>query len=133
MNAPDGRGVAGALRASVSAGPWLVTYRDSDVGPFISAGSGVRDRSLLAGVRSNGHRAFATAAVGFASAQPYHQSDNQSTPDLAPSVGALAYEVSLHANAYVPGLAVSMFGALGPRTSKYSAFTLSLELGWFGR
>lgn len=125
--------IAGVLRATASVGPWLATYRTGDIGPFISAGSGVRDNGVLAGMRTGGHRIFASAAVGYARATPYHQSDNSSYPTIAPSVGALAYELTLHANAVVPGLALSMFGDIGPARSSYSAFTVSVELGWFGR
>ncbi len=34
---------------------------------------------------------------------------------------------------YVPGIALSMFGELDPSKSMYSAFTISVELGGFGR
>lgn len=131
--AQGGGGVAGVVRGNVSIGPWLVTYRGSDVGPFISAGSGVRDAGILAGMRTGGHRLFGSAALGYARANPYHQSDNSSYATVAPSVGALAYDFTLHANAYVPGIALSMSGDIGPSNSTYSAFTLSVELGWFGR
>lgn len=125
-------GLAGVVRANVSVGPWLVTYRGSDVGPFISAGSGVRDAGILAGMRSGGHRLFGSAAIGYARANAYHQSDNASYPDVAPSVGVLAYDATLHANAYVAGIALSMSGAVGPSHTTYSAFTVGVELGWFG-
>ena len=132
QEAPGG-GVAGVVRANVSVGPWLLMYRANDVGPFISAGSGVRDAGILAGMRTGGHRLFGSAALGYARANSYHQSDNSSYPDVAPSVGALAYDFALHANAYVAGLALSFYGDIGPSHTTYSAFTLSLELGWFGR
>ena len=126
--------LAGVARGNVSAGPLLLTYRASDVGPFLGSGRGVREGGVLAGVRSRGHRVFATAAVGYSRARGYYQGgmDSGGYRVQDASVGALAYELSLHANAYVPGLAVSMFGDVGPGKSSYSAFTISVELGWFG-
>lgn len=128
-----GGGIAGVVRANVSVGPWLLTYRGGDVGPFISAGSGVRDAGILVGARTGGHRLFGSAALGYARANPYSQSDNASYPNITPSVGVLAYDFILHANAYVPGIALSFSGDIGPSRTTYSAFTLSAELGWFGR
>lgn len=128
-----GGDVAGVVRANVSVGPWLITYRGGDVGPFMTAGGGVRDAGILVGARTGGHRLFASAALGYARANAYHQSDNSSYPDVAPSVGALAYDFTMHANAYVPGIALSFYGDVGPSHATYSAFTISAELGWFGR
>ncbi|MDQ2665471.1 MAG: hypothetical protein M3Z05_05630 [Gemmatimonadota bacterium] len=134
IDVPNGNGITAVVRATASVGPWLATYRSGDIGAFISAGSGVRDSGVLAGMRTGGHRVFASAALGYARATPYHQSDGGSRyPTYAPSVAALAYELTLHANAFVPGLALSLFGDLGPAESSYSAFTMSVELGWFGR
>lgn len=130
--AQGGGGVAGIACANVSVGPWLLTYRNSDVGPFISAGSGVRDKGILAGMRTGGHRLFGSAALGYARANPYHQSDNSSYATVAPSVGVLAYDATLHANAYVAGIALSLSGAIGPSHTAYSAFTVGVEAGWFG-
>ena len=130
---PLGGGVAAVARGAVSVGPLLLMYRASDVGPFISAGSGVRSAAVLAGVRTRGHRVFESAALGYARASPYHQSDNSSYPTVAPSVTVLAYDVSFHVNAVVAGLALSISGDVGPQHSTNSVVTLSLELGWFGR
>jgi hypothetical protein len=123
-----GSSVAGVARASASVGPWLLTYRSSDVGPFMTAGTGVRDAGILAGVRTSGHRAFASAALGYARANPYHSNDPSE-----PSVGVMAYDVAVHANAYVPGIALAFSGDVGPSRATYVAVTLSAELGWFGR
>jgi hypothetical protein len=123
-----GSSVAGVARVSASVGPWLLTYRASDVGPFMSAGSGVRDAGILAGVRTSGHRAFASAALGYARANPYHSNDPSE-----PSVGVMAYDVAVHANAFVPGIALAFSGDVGPSRATYVAVTLSAELGWFGR
>lgn len=127
--------IAGVARATVSVGPWVLAYRSTDVGPFFGTGDGVRESSLLAGMRTGGHRLFATAEAGFSGATWYHSGgiDSGGYRTSAPREVALAYDVSLHANAIVPGIALSVFGDLGPGKSSYSAFTLSVELGWFGQ
>ena len=131
-NPPDHRsGVAGIVRANASAGPFLLGYRYTDAGPFISAGSGVREKGVLAGVRTGGHRLFGSAALGYARSTPYYQSDNNGPTD-SPSAGVLAYDATVHANAYVVGLALSLSGGIGRSNVTYSAVTLSLEAGWFG-
>jgi hypothetical protein len=125
-------GLAGIAKINLSVGPVMLCFRTTDVGPFISAGDGVRDNGLLGGVRSRGRRMFASAALGFANASHYHQSD-QNGPELAPSAGVLAYDVTAHANLLVLGAAVSFSGNLGPAPTRYSAVTVGLEVGWFGR
>lgn len=110
----------------------MVTYRAVDVGPFIAAGDGVHDNALLAGVRSGGKRLFASAQLGYANAHAYHKSDSDVSVDQ-PSDNMLAYDATLHADALYGGLAASIAGALGPARSSYVTFTLSAELGWFGR
>jgi hypothetical protein len=73
-----------------------------------------------------------SATLGFANASHYHQSD-QNGPQLTPSTGVLAYDLTAHANLAVLGLAASVTGAAGPAEVRYSAVTLGLEFGWFGR
>jgi hypothetical protein len=111
--------VAGVLRANLSVGPWLLTYRNSDIGPLMDVGPRIRDKALLAGVRTGGHRLFASGAIGYARAAPY-------------DLDVLAYDATLHANAYVVGLALSLSGGIGPSRATYTAVTLGVEAGWFG-
>jgi hypothetical protein len=125
--------LAGMVRAHVSVGSLLLTYRGSDVGPFIAAGDGVSDDAVLAGVRTRGRRLFASTALGYARASHYHQCDGCGVTTVDPGVGVLAYELAMHANLVVPGIAVSFSGNIGPSRVRYSAFTVALELGWFGR
>jgi hypothetical protein len=127
------RGVAGQVRETISAGPLLVMLRQSDDGPFISAGAGVKNHDILVGVRSGGHRLFASAALGYGSAEWYHQGDQCTCYTTRHAVAVATYDVTLHANAFVPGLSAGFSGNLGARDVSYSAFMLSLELGWFGR
>ena len=125
--------LAGALRANVSAGPFIATFRTSDVGPFFASGDGVSEQSFLAGVRSRGHRLFAAGVVGYSSASPYHSGGFDQSPTHSSAEGSLAYEGSVHANYMGLGIALSAFGDIGSTRASYTAMTLSVELGMFGR
>ena len=125
--------LAGITKVSLSVGPVALSFRSSDVGPFIGAGDGVRDNGLLGGVRTGGRRLFGSAAVGFANASHYHQCDQCGRTDVDPSVGVMAYDVTVHANLLVFGAAASFSGVVGPTRVRYSAVTVGLEMGWFGR
>lgn len=126
-------GVVAVLREAISVGPALLMVRQADIDPFIGAGSGVRERGLLVGARTGGRRLFATAALGYVRANPYHQSDNSSYPVVQPSVAAVGYDATLHANAILLGLALGLSGNIGSSNTSYAALTLSVEAGWFGR
>jgi hypothetical protein len=126
-------GIGAVLAGNLSVGPALLTYRISDFGPFLAAGGGTRDNALLVGARTPGRRLFASAAVGFAVATPYRQECEEcGVTKAGPRVGAIAYDVRLHANLTVPGVALSWAGAVGAPRVTYSSVTLALELGWFG-
>lgn len=126
--------LAGALRANVSIGRVLLTYRNTDIGPLFSSGPGVRDDAFMIGARTAGRRFFAAAALGYDSASPYHQSCGDcSASSPGSSSSGLAYDLSLHANAVIPGLAVSLAGVAGPAQVRYTSFSVGVELGWFGR
>jgi hypothetical protein len=120
-------------RANVSVGPWLLTHRESDAGPFMDAGKGVREDALLLGMRTNWRRIFASGALGYGRASSYHQCDQCGMTRVDPRVGTFAYDVGIHANLVVPGIYASISGSTGPSAVSYSAFTVGLELGWFGR
>lgn len=126
-----GFGVVAAGNASI--GALLLTYRESDFGPFIAAGDGVRDHAVLVGVRSRWPRLFASAALGYGEASQYHQCDQCGVTTVDPAVSVMAYDVRLHANYFVPGLAISWSGVSGPARVRYDGITVALELGWFGR
>lgn len=129
---PNGM-LTGVIRANMSVGSLLLTYRGSDLGPFISAGTGVRDEAVLVGARTGGRRLFGSVALGYARATPYHQCDQCGVTTVDPGVGVLAYDVTMHANVIVPGIAAAFSGNIGPSRARYSAITVGLELGWFGR
>jgi hypothetical protein len=120
-------------RGNVSIGPWLLTYRGSDVGPYFGTGNGVRDDGVLVGLRTGGRRLFGSAALGYVRASSYHQCDQCGREQVNPSVGAFAYDVTLHANYVIAGIQASLSGSTGPSGVKYSALTVGLELGWFGQ
>ena len=125
-------GAAGIYRESISLGPLLLMARQSDIGPVSNAGSGVQDRAALVGLRTTGHRAFASAAVGYASATSYSQSEQCGCRNTGTPNAALAYDLGLHVNNVIPGLAVSVSGTAGNYTVRSSMVTVSIELGWFG-
>lgn len=126
--------LAGAARVNLSVGAMLLTARTSEVGPVFSAGPRVRDNALLAGLRSADRRVFATGAVGVASAQRVRDGTTSCGPAQdCPRVTALTWDVGFHANYIVPGISASWSGVGGAGSVSYSAFSLAVELGWFGR
>jgi hypothetical protein len=120
-------------KVNLSVGPAMLSFRTSDIGPFIAAGDGVRDNGLLGGVRTGWRHLFGSAALGFANASHYHECDQCGVTDVSPSVGVMVYDVTAHANLFVLGVAASFSGIVGPERVRYSAFTVGLEAGWFGR
>ena len=130
-------GLAIVVRANVSVGPVLVSYRNSDVEPFLDAGTGVQDAAVLVGLRTGGKRYFQAASLGYARANavkdPTPFNDAGVPRNVSPSVAALAYDYTVHANALMAGVAASLSGLVGPSGVNYAAFTLTVELGWFGR
>jgi hypothetical protein len=126
-----GSALAVVLRANASAGPLLLSYRSSDVGPW-GAGDGVRDDGVLVGLRTDHRRLFASGAVGFARARTYHQCDCSDGPQSTSRVSGLAYDVTMHANAVFLGAALSFSGVAAARKANYLAITAAFELGWFG-
>ena len=127
----EGNALAMVERANLSAGTVLLTYRRSDVHPPLS-GDGVRDTGFLVGVRSRGRRLFAAPAIGYVEARPSHRCDCGDPRQFGPSVGAFAYDLTLHANAKVLGVALPLSGVAGPRRVRYLAGTIAVEAGWFG-
>ena len=128
-------GLAAVFHANVSAGRWLLSYRDSDVGPMFGSGDGVRDGAVLVGMRTSNHRLFGSAMLGYGTASHYRRrGENASEPELVdPRVGVLAYDAAVHANYRIIGLALGLSGNAAPARVAYSAVTLGLELGWFDR
>jgi hypothetical protein len=125
--------LAVTVRGNVSAGPLLLTYRGSDIGPFPGYGQGVREDGVLVGVRTGGHHLFVSSALGYTAVGPYQSCDACGAERVSPRVSALAYDLMAHAAYIVAGLDVSLSGAIGPSRVTYSAFTVGLELGWLGR
>jgi hypothetical protein len=93
------------------------------------------DQAFLIGARTRGSRAFLLGAVGVAKVS---SSSNLCNPGpCAPfdpfNTTEVAYAFEAHANLVVGGVGATMFGALGPRSVRYNAFALTLDVGWFGR
>lgn len=113
---------------AASYGPILAMVRASDTERFSfedSSSPGIQDYAFLGGVRSRGNRLFVTGAFGLA----------QSTdPGVfnAPKPVVAAFDFSAHAAYRIAGTALSISGLLGPRSTRYVAISLGLELGWFG-
>ena len=130
-------GLAVVARANVSVGLVLVSYRLSDIEPFFDAGGGVQDAAVLVGLRTRDLRFFQTASLGYARANPVRDpvpfNDSGTPRTVGSSVAALAYDYTVHANAVIPGVAGSVSGIIGPSRVSYGAFTITVELGWFGR
>jgi hypothetical protein len=135
LRGANGGSAVGVIRGNVSVGPLLLTYRGSDVGLFLFPGSGdgVREDGALVGLRTDGRRIFASAALGFAGASTYHVCDGCGAQRVDPRVGVLAYDVMIHANYLVPGIHASLSGSVGPARVTHYATTIGLELGWFGQ
>ena len=127
--------IALQLRGSASAGPWLASCRFTDIGPFLASGNGISDLAFLAGVRSSGHRLFASGELGYSLTSPYYSTSMEAggRPITQGNQGALAFDAALHAATPLAGLALTLSGATGPARSTYTMMSLSVELGWFGR
>jgi hypothetical protein len=126
-------GLAGVAKVNLSLGPVVLAFRNSDVDPLWSRVDGVRDNGLLGGVRTGGRRLFGSAALGFANASRYRVPCDGCRTAVDPSEDAMTYDISAHANLRVFGLAASFSGIASPSRVRYSAFTVGLEAGWFGR
>jgi hypothetical protein len=126
--------IAGLLRGTVSVGPWLASYRVTDIGPFLSSGNGIIDNAFLVGLRSDGRRLFASAEVGYSHTSPYYSAsmDAGGRRSFQGSQSAMAFDLGLHATVDLAGLSLALSGAVGPARSTYAMTSLSVELGWFG-
>jgi len=125
--------LSGTLRISLARGPLMVTYRDNDIGPLFSSGEDVRDTGVLIGGRTSGQRAFFSGTIGYAQARSSHQCENCGSSRSTGSNGVLAYDIMAHVNYIIPGLAVSLSGAMGPSNVAYHTVGLNVEMGWFGQ
>jgi hypothetical protein len=130
--ATSGAGVLVSLGGGVAAshGMFVGMARFTDSEQFF-VGPGVRDKALLAGVRTAGHGLFVVGAAGVAQARAFVTSDNGSSAN-GPSEAALAYDFSAHADFPIAGLALAVAGVVGPQKTSYVALSLGAEVGWFG-
>jgi hypothetical protein len=133
-NAPGSVATSGAGALVAISGGIVVSHglavgmvRISDNGQW--DGFGVRDRALLAGIRSRGEHFFVVGAAGLAQATPFITSDGGGSTGAAEA--ALAYDLSAHA-AYGAGLSLAVSGAVGPAKTSYVSLSLGVELGMFG-
>ena len=122
--------VCPCLRANVSVGPLVVTWRHTDVNRFESD-AGMRDDALLAGLRTDNRRLFATIAAGYAVARPKGDC-GCGAAGLTRRTSGLAYDVGIHANALLFGAAMSFSGIVFAPKASYLMVNLGVEAGWFG-
>jgi hypothetical protein len=134
MQANNNGVIAGLLRGTVSVGPWLASYRVTDISPFLSSGNGIIDNAFLVGLRSDGRRLFASAEVGYSHTNPYYSAsmDAGGRRSFQGSQSAMAFDLGLHATVDLAGVSLALSGAVGPARSTYAMTSLSVELGWFG-
>ena len=99
---------------------------------FDEAGEERNDQAFLIGVRTRASRSFLLAAIG-----PAKVSSNSCSGGCAQSspfnTTEAAYALEAHADFELVGVGATMFGALGPPSSRYNSFALTLDVGWFGR
>lgn len=126
--------VAGVLKTTVSVGSLMLSIRTSDVTGIFTGPRGVREAAMLAGVRTGGRRAFASAALGLSRAQEAHGVGLDCGPSRdCPYRTAVAFDLGVHANLLVPGVHAAFTGVAGPSKVSYTAVVVGLELGWFGQ
>jgi hypothetical protein len=101
---------------------------------FDSADEERNDQAFLLGARTPGSRGFLLGAIGIARVS---SSSNLCSGPCGPgspfNTTQAAYALEDHLNFEFVGVGVTMFGALGPRSVRYNAFALTLDVGWFGR
>lgn len=108
--------VAGVRRAAT--GQWFGEQRS--------------DMAFLIGARTRGSRAFLLGAIGPSRLASSRTCDGPCSVLTRPSTTEMAYGFEAHANIVVAGLGAMMFGVLGPPSTRYNAFALTIDAGWFG-
>lgn len=128
-----GGSLGAVIRVNFSSGPLLLTYRGSSMDRGLDAPDGVREDAFLVGVRSSNNRVFGGATLGVGSAVPSRDCSCEEPQPAQPREYGLAYDLTAHANARILGFAFGFGGVVGPARLSYNAFTVSVELGRFGR
>jgi hypothetical protein len=125
-------GFAGRIGINLSAGRYLAMYRGS-VGIEDLESSDVTEVAGLVGVRTAGRGGFQTIAGGLSRVQWSGECKSSFSPCLRGTETAFAFDFGAHAHKRIAGFAGNIYGAVGPKNTRFLSATLSLELGWFGR
>jgi hypothetical protein len=123
-------GFAGRLAINLSSGRYLAMYRGS-VGIEDLESSDVTEAAGLVGVRTAKRSgAYKTVAAGLSRVQ---WSNGCESTCLRGTETAVALDFGAHGSKRIAGFAANIYGAVGPKNTRFISMTLSLELGWFGR
>jgi hypothetical protein len=130
-----------ALRGSVSFsyGRAVLVARATDAFDGIDGYTSTKESSVLGGLRVGGPHLYLITAVGAAKVR--WEDNSCSSFSCGPGVPpvdeldrmGMAYDVGVHLGKWIAGLAVNLSGVTGPSRGRLTAFTVSIELGWFGR
>jgi hypothetical protein len=101
---------------------------------FDETGEERNDAAFLVGLRTRESRRFLLAAIGTAKVSSTSNLCSGGCAQTSPfNTTEAAYALEAHANFKLLGVGATMFGALGPPSSRYNSFALTLDVGWFGR
>jgi len=128
--------LAAIAEGGYSVGPIVAGVRLGGAGQvrFDEPGEERNDEAFLLGARTQRSRVFLLGAFGVARVTSSSNLCNGPCAPLSPfNTTEAAYAVEAHANLVFGGAGATMFGALGPRSVRYNAFALTLDVGWFGR
>jgi hypothetical protein len=122
--------LAGIISGWYSGGAVAIGVRAANVGQWF--GEQRSDRAFLVGARTRGNHGFLLGALGAGQVSSSRTCDGPCTGLTRPSASALTYSVEAHGNLEIAGVGLTMFGALGAASTRYNAFALTLNFGWFG-
>lgn len=126
------RSIAILLAGWYSGGPVAIGGRLSGVGQWF--GEQRSDQAFLVGARTRGDRGFLLGALGVGKVASSITCDGPCNGGLTrPSASTMSYSLEAHGNLELVGVGLTMFGALGPASTRFNAFVLTLNVGWFGR
>jgi hypothetical protein len=125
-------GLAGVAAGWYSVGPVAAGVRLGGAGQWF--GEQRSDQAVLIGARTRGNMAFLVGGIGTAKVASSLTCDGPCTaPPPRPSTTEMAYAFEAHLNARTFfGIGGSMFGVLGPLSTRYNAFAFTIDFGWFG-
>lgn len=84
---------------------------------------------MLVGVTAGSRQDFVLGGVGIGRVSSgYSTADS---PHSYPNATAIVYSIEAHPKA-IFGLGATVFGALGPRLTRYTGIAITVNPGWFG-